>query len=669
MAFTFTDTDELCIKTLRTLAMDAVQKANSGHPGAPMGLAVVGQVLWSRFLKFDPRHPHWPDRDRFVLSCGHASLLLYGLLHLSGYDLSLDDLKNFRQWGSRTPGHPERGETPGVEATTGPLGQGLGNAVGMALGERMLASRFNGRNRQVVDHRTWVLVSDGDLMEGVAAEASSLAGHLGLDRLCVIYDDNKITIDGPTHLSFSEDVMARYAALGWHVQAVDGMDPYAVATALEAAVAESDRPSLIAARTRIGFGSPAKEGTSSAHGAPLGEEEVRATKEAYGWDPQAQFLVPEGAAAPLTERAAAGATLHAAWQTRMEEMRQHDAPAASEWDRRQASDLPAGWEDHLPVFTRETGDLATRAASGKVLAALAPALPELVGGSADLAGSNNTHIPDSSDVAAGEYGGRILHFGVREHAMGALMNGMNLHGGLRPFGATFLIFSDYARPAIRLAALSRLPAIWVFTHDSIGLGEDGPTHQPVEHLASLRAMPNLHVIRPADANETAAAWRVALTRRDGPTALVLSRQKLPLLEGEGSTPAGGLARGAYILAEAEGGSPDLILMASGSEVALVLAARDLLQDDGIPTRVVSFPCWELFAGQPESYREEVLPSAVTARLAVEAGASLGWDRWVGWAGACVTLDRFGASAPGPVLFEKFGFVPGRIVSRARELLG
>jgi len=454
MAFTFSDTDELCINTLRTLAMDAVQKANSGHPGAPMGLAVVGHVLWSRFLKFDPRHPDWPDRDRFVLSCGHASLLLYGLLHLSGYDLSLDDLKNFRQWGARTPGHPERGETPGVEATTGPLGQGVGNAVGMALSERMLASRFNRSDRRVVDHRTWVLASDGDLMEGVAAEASSLAGHLGLDRLCLIYDDNKVTIDGGTDLSFSEDVMARYAALGWHVQAVDGMDPHAVATALAAAVAETQRPSMIAARTRIGFGSPTKEGKSSSHGAPLGEDEVRAAKEAYGWDPQARFLVPEGAAAPLRERAAAGAALHAAWRTRMEEMREHDAAAAAEYGRRMAGDLPAGWEDHLPVFTGETGDLASRAASGKVLAALAPVIPELVGGSADLAGSNNTHIPDSSDVAAGEYGGRVLRFGVREHAMGALMNGMSLHGGLRPFGATFLIFSDYARPAIRMAALT-----------------------------------------------------------------------------------------------------------------------------------------------------------------------------------------------------------------------
>jgi len=625
--------------------------------------------LWSRFLKFDPRHPDWPDRDRFVLSCGHASLLLYGLLHLSGYDLSLDDLKNFRQWGARTPGHPERGETPGVEATTGPLGQGVGNAVGMALSERMLASRFNRSDRRVVDHRTWVLASDGDLMEGVAAEASSLAGHLGLDRLCLIYDDNKVTIDGGTDLSFSEDVMARYAALGWHVQAVDGMDPHAVATALAAAVAETQRPSMIAARTRIGFGSPTKEGKSSSHGAPLGEDEVRAAKEAYGWDPQARFLVPEGAAAPLRERAAAGAALHAAWRTRMEEMREHDAAAAAEYGRRMAGDLPAGWEDHLPVFTGETGDLASRAASGKVLAALAPVIPELVGGSADLAGSNNTHIPDSSDVAAGEYGGRVLRFGVREHAMGALMNGMSLHGGLRPFGATFLIFSDYARPAIRMAALTRLPVIWVFTHDSIGLGEDGPTHQPVEHLASLRAMPNLHVIRPADANETVAAWRVALARREGPTVLVLSRQKLPLQAGAGQAPAAGLARGAYILAEARGGSPDLILLASGSEVGLVMAARDLLQGEGVPTRVVSFPCWEIFAGQPESYREEVLPSAVTARLSVEAGASLGWDRWVGARGACVALDRFGASAPAPVLFEKFGFVPGHIVSRARDLLG
>jgi transketolase len=669
MAFTFTDADELSVNTLRTLAMDAVQKANSGHPGAPMGLAVIAQVLWSRFLKFDPQDPGWPDRDRFVLSCGHASMLLYGLLHLSGYDLTLDDLKAFRQWGSRTPGHPENGHTPGVEATTGPLGQGLSNAVGMALAERMLAARFNGEVAPLVDHRTWVLASDGDIMEGVSAEASSLAGHLQLDRLCVIYDDNRITIDGGTDLSFTEDVAGRYEAYGWHVQSVDGMEPAAVAAALEAAVGETSRPSFILARTRIGFGSPAKEGKSSSHGAPLGEDEVRATKTAYGWDPEAHFLVPEEAREPLRTQAAQGAEAHSEWRQRLAALTASDPGAAAEWQRTQAGALPAGWQESLPVFAPDAAGMATRSASGKVLAAVAGVLPELAGGSADLAGSNNTHLPDTSAVAAGEYEGRILHFGVREHGMGAVMNGMLLHGGLRPFGATFLIFSDYARPAIRMAALSGLPAIWIFTHDSIGLGEDGPTHQPVEQVASLRAMPNLHVIRPADANETAVAWEAALARTQGPTALVLTRQKLPVLDRRSHAPAADAARGAYVLAEAGNGNPQVILMASGSEVPLILEARSELEAQGIATRVVSFPCWEQFEEQPASYREEVLPAAVKARVAVEAAASFGWERWTGSGGSCVTLDRFGASAPAPVLFEKFGFTAGAVVARARELLG
>ena len=669
MDFNFTDADRLSVNTIRTLAMDAVQKANSGHPGAPMGLAVIAHVLWSRFLKFDPQEPGWQDRDRFVLSCGHASMLLYSLLHLAGYDLTLDDLKDFRQWGSRTPGHPENGHTAGVEATTGPLGQGISNAVGMALAERMLAARFNGGAEPLVDHRTWVLASDGDIMEGVAAEASSLAGHLQLDRLCVIYDDNRITIDGATDISFTEDVAKRYEAYGWHVQSVDGMDPAAVAAALEAAQGETSRPSFILARTRIGFGSPAKEGKSSSHGAPLGEDEVRATKEAYGWDPDAHFLVPEGARGPLMAQAARGASAHGEWRQRLEALEQSDPAAAAEWQRMQAGELPAGWQESLPTFDPDAKGIATRSASGKILSAVAGVLPELVGGSADLAGSNNTHLPDTRAVAGGDYEGRILHFGVREHGMGAVMNGMLLHGGLRPFGATFLIFSDYARPALRMAALSGLPAIWIFTHDSIGLGEDGPTHQPVEQVASLRAMPNLHLIRPADANETAVAWEAALTRTQGPTALVLTRQKLPVLDRQSHAPAGDAARGAYILAEAGNGDPQVILMASGSEVPLILEARGELEAQGIATRVVSFPCWEQFEEQPASYREEVLPTAVQARVAVEAAASFGWERWVGFGGSCVTLDRFGASAPAPVLFEKFGFTAGAVVARARELLG
>ncbi len=669
MAFQYREADELCVNTIRTLSMDAVEKARSGHPGTPMGLALIAEILWSRFLKFDPADPHWPDRDRFVLSCGHASMLLYSLLHLAGYKVGLDDIKAFRQWGSITPGHPEVGMTPGVEATTGPLGQGIGNAVGMALAERMLAARYNRPGAEVVSHRTWVLASDGDIMEGVAAEAVSLAGHLGLERLCVIYDDNRITIDGAVDLALSEDVGARFAACGWQVQHVDGHDPAAVAAALEAALSGDGKPHLIVARTHIAVGAPTKQDTAAAHGAPLGEEEIRGAKRAYGWDPDAHFLVPDGAGAPLRERAAAGAREREAWAKRMAALEGADPAAASALRRTLAGELPQGWEAKLPDFPADGKGMATRSASGKVIAALAEALPELVGGSADLAESNKTDIPGSSSVAAGCYEGRILHFGVREHGMGAILNGLALHGGLRPFGGTFLIFSDYMRPSIRLAALSELPVIYIYTHDSVGLGEDGPTHQPVEHLASLRAMPNLCVIRPADANETAVAWKVALERAHGPTALVLSRQNLPVLDRATLAPAAGAARGAYVLAEASDDTPRLVLLASGSEVAVALAARQELEKEGLPTRVVSVPSWELFAAQPRDYQDAVLLPDVTARLAVEAGARLGWDRWTGSRGDVVALDRFGASAPGEVALEKLGFNSKNVAARARGLAG
>jgi transketolase len=669
MTFHYSEADELCVNTIRTLSMDAVQKADSGHPGTAMALATIAEVLWSRYLRFDPRDPQWPDRDRFVLSCGHASVLLYSLLHLAGFAVSLTDLRSFRQWNSITPGHPERGMTPGVEATTGPLGQGIGNAVGMALAERVLASRFNRDGLEVIDHRTWVLASDGDIMEGVAAEASSLAGHLGLGRLCVIYDDNRITIDGSTELALTEDVGKRYQAYGWHVERIDGMDPEAVAAAVGAAVAETRRPSLIVARTHIAYGAPNKQDTAAAHGAPLGEEEVRATKKVYGWDPEARFLVPEGADEPLRRRAEAGARQRGHWLERLAALQQTEPELAAAFERLCRGGLPEGWEADLPVFSSDAKGVAARVASGKVIAALSRSVPELVGGSADLTDSNKTRIPDTGALAAGRYDGRYLHFGVREHGMGAVLNGMALHGGLRPFGGTFLVFSDYMRPAIRLAAMTGLPVIYVFSHDSIGLGEDGPTHQPVEHLAALRAIPNLWIIRPADANETVEAWKAAMARQDGPTALVLSRQSLPTLDRDRLAPAAGLARGAYVLREASGERPEVILMASGSEVTVILAAGEELEGRGIPTRIVSFPCWELFERQSASYRDEVLPSRIPLRLAVEAAVGLGWERWIGTGGSRLTLERFGASAPAQVLMNELGFHPQEVVKRARQLVG
>ncbi|MFQ5350093.1 MAG: transketolase, partial [Thermoanaerobaculia bacterium] len=644
-------------------------KASSGHPGAPMGQAAMAYMLWSRFLRFDPRRPDWPNRDRFVLSCGHASALLYSLLHLAGYELSLDELREFRQLGSMTPGHPEHGLTPGVETTTGPLGQGLSNAVGMAIAQRLLAARFNRDGYPLFDHRVWVFASDGDLMEGVASEASSLAGHLALDRLIVFYDDNEISIDGPTSLAFSEDVGKRYEAYGWQVQRVeDGNDLAALIAATEAALADAERPSLIAVRTHIGFGSPGKQDTAAAHGAPLGADEVAATKQNLGWPEEPTFRVPEEARAALGEAAARGARQGGKWDTLREGYRGDYPELAAELDRRLGLGLPDGWQRQLPGFRPDDGPIATRKASGQVLAAIAPGLPELVGGSADLTPSNNTYQKEADAFSADEPGGKNFFFGVREHAMGSLMNGMALSGLLRPYGGTFLIFSDYMRPAIRLAALMRVPSIFVFTHDSIFLGEDGPTHQPVSQLLSLRAIPNLTVIRPGDANETSVAWHVALERRDGPTALALSRQKLPVFAETAKRAGEGVQRGGYVLADPEQGPPRAILIASGSELALAMAAHRRLAEEGMATRVVSLPSWELFDGQGPAYRNRVLPTKIGKRIAIEAGSPLGWERYVGTKGLVMGVDRFGASAPAGDLADEYLMTVDEVVRRARRLL-
>jgi transketolase len=662
--------DQLCINTLRTLAMDAVQKANSGHPGMPMGAAPMAYILWTRFLKHNPANPHWPDRDRFVLSAGHGSMLLYGLLHLTGYDLPLEELQNFRQWGSRTPGHPEHGLTPGVETTTGPLGQGFANGVGMAIAERFLAERFNRPGHTVVDHTTYAIVSDGDLMEGVASEAASLAGHLGLGKLTYLYDDNHISIEGSTDLAFTEDVECRFQAYGWHVQRVDdGNDLAAITAAIEAAQSTTEQPSLIMVRTHIAYGSPGKQDTAAAHGAPLGEEEVRRTKENLGWPTEPPFYIPDEVLPHFREAVERGRTWEAEWQARFEDYAAQYPQLAAEWQTAMNGQLPVGWDANLPDFVPADGPLATRKASGQVLNAIAPYLPTLLGGSADLAPSNNTLLKQYESISGDDFTGRNLHFGVREHAMGSITNGMALHGGLIPYTGTFLIFSDYMRPPIRLAAMMGLPVVFIFTHDSVWLGEDGPTHQPIEQLAALRAIPHLIVLRPADATETVEAWRVALTHRDGPVALALTRQKLPVLECTELANADGVARGGYVLADAEGEQPDILLIATGSEVHLALEAREQLAEQGVEARVVSMPSWELFDRQPPTYRDQVLPPTVTARLAIEAGVPQGWHRYVGSAGEVIGLDRFGASAPYKVLMEKFGFTAENIVSRALALLG
>jgi transketolase len=680
--------DQLCINTIRMLSVDTVQKAESGHPGMPMGAATMAYVLWTRHLRHNPKNPKWPDRDRFVLSAGHASALLYSLLHLTGYDLSLDDLKQFRQWGSRTPGHPERGDTPGVEVTTGPLGQGLGNAVGMAIAERWLAATFNRAKHEVVNHHTYVLASDGDMKEGLSIEAASLAGTLRLGRLIVLYDANQVTLSGTTDLTFREDVGRRFEACGWHVQRIDGQDVAAVDTSVTAARALEDRPSLIVARTHIGYGSPKKQDTFQAHGEPLGDEEVRATKRALAWPEDPPFHVPGDALQAFRSSGDRGVTLEASWQRAVDLYASHHADEAATFHRVLAGELPDGWQSHLPAFTPADGDMATRDAGGKVLDALAAVVTNLVGGSADLNPSTRTAMkgrgdfesperprvddaPRTQGSAGGEwsYAGRNIHFGVREHAMAAALTGMAVHGGLVPFGATFLSFSDYMRPSVRLAALSRAHVIYVFTHDSLALGEDGPTHQPVEHLASLRAMPNIMVVRPSDASETVEAWRVALAHTAGPVALILTRQKLPVIDRTAMSSASGLAKGAYVLVETAGGSsPDVILIATGSEVALALDVHERLARDGTASRVVSMPCWELFEAQPQAYRDSVLPPGVRARVSIEAATPFGWERYVGHDGACVGVGRFGASAPGPVVMREHGFTPEHVMSIVKAVL-
>lgn len=658
--------DEICINTIRTLSMDAVQNANSGHPGAPMGLAPAGYVLWTRVMKHNPKNPGWLDRDRFVLSGGHASMLLYSLLHLSGYGVTLDDIKNFRQWGSKTPGHPEFGYTPGVETTTGPLGQGFANAVGMAMAERHLAARFNRKGYEIVDHFTYMICGDGDMMEGISSESASLAGHLGLGRLICIYDDNKISIEGNTDITFTEDVALRFKAYNWHILKVDdGNDSDAIFNALEKAKAETERPSLIVLRTHIAFGSPNKQNTADAHGAPLGEEEVRLTKKNLGVPDDRSFYIPEQALNKFRKCINAGKQAEAGWQETYQAYRKKYPDLTKQWVDAMSGFLTEGWDAEIPEFSVADGPIATRAASGKVLNALAEKLPTLIGGSADLAPSNKTYMNAFPEFQKGAYHGRNIRFGVREHAMAGILSGMFLHNGLRPYGGTFLVFADYMRPAIRAASLMKLPIIYVFTHDSIAVGEDGPTHQPVEQLAGLRAIPGLTVIRPADASETAQAWRQAVKNTTGPVALVLSRQKLPVLNRDHIKD--GLSDGAYILKDCEG-TPDIILIATGSEVHIALEAQKRLALESIAARVVSMPSWELFEQTPREYKDRVLLPDVSVRLAVEAGSPMGWEHYVGNRGTVIGMNEFGASAPGGTVMKEFGFTPENIVQKAMELL-
>jgi transketolase len=654
--------DRLCVDTIRTLSMDAVQQAHSGHPGLPMAMAPVAYVLYTRFLRFDPAEPRWPDRDRFILSAGHGSMLLYTVLHLAGYELPLTEIERFRQWGSRTPGHPEHGLTPGVETTTGPLGQGFGNGVGMALAERFLRERYG---REVMDHRVFALCSDGDLMEGVAAEAASLAGHLGLGRLVYVYDDNGITIDGETCLSFAtEDVEARFQAYGWHTVAVEtANDLAALSAAIEEAMQEEERPSLIRVRSVIGYPAPNKQGTAAAHGAPLGEDEVRATKQALGWDPEARFVVPDAVRAAFAAARQRGEQAHRRWSERFKRWSRANPALAAEWERAWGDAPAPGLARAIPAFDpAQRSKLATRVAGEQVMAAVAPYLPTMVGGSADLAESTKTRLPGGGSFSRTSAGANV-HWGVREHAMGAAVNGLALHGGIvKPYGSTFLVFSDYMRPAIRLSALMGLRVVWVFTHDSVAVGEDGPTHQPIEHYAALRAIPELTVIRPADANETAQAWRVAIEQVQGPVCLLLTRQDLPVLDP--GLVADGVARGGYVLSE-PGGAFDVVLVASGSEVTVALEARDQLAGSGVGARVVSMPSWELFEQQDDDYRASVLPCGVPA-VSLEAGVAQGWSRFVD---ASVSIERFGASAPGPEVLQRLGIAPEQLAAAARRLIG
>ena len=657
--------DQLCINTIRTLAMDGVQQANSGHPGTPMALAPVAYVLWDRFLRHNPRNPHWPNRDRFVLSAGHASMLVYSMLHLSGYDLPLEELKRFRQWGSKTPGHPEYGLTPGVETTTGPLGQGVANSVGMAIAERWLAAHFNRPGHEIVNHRVYAIAGDGCMMEGVSQEAASLAGHLRLSNLTWIYDNNHITIEGNTALAFSDDVAARFTSYHWNVLRVgDANDTDLLDRALQTALKETERPSLIIVDSHIAWGAPNKQDTSAAHGEPLGDEEIRLTKERYGWPPEAKFLVPDETRAYTDRSVDRGSKAEEAWNATFAAYKAAHPALAEEWERMQSGELPDGWDLDIPTFPPDEKGVAGRDASQKVLNAIAPRVPWLIGGAADLAPSTKTRMAEGGDFQAGSYEGRNFHFGIREHAMGAILNGMTL-SKVRAYGSGFLIFSDYMRAPIRLSSLMEIPVMYIFTHDSIGVGEDGPTHQPIEQVVSLRAIPQLLVIRPADGNEVAEAWRIMMSSTHHPIALILSRQPLPTVDRTKYTPAAGLRQGAYVLGDSDG-TPEVIFMGTGSELQLCVAAHEQLKAEGIKSRVVSMPCWELFERQPEEYRESVLPAAVRARVAVEAGTSLGWRRYTGIDGRIIARRDFGASAPLKELLKQFGFTVEKVVDAARE---
>ena len=662
--------DELCINTLRFLAVDAVQQANSGHPGTPMGAAAPVYVLWDRFLKHHPAEPKWPDRDRFILSAGHASAMLYSLLHLTGYDLPLEEIKRFRQWDSVTPGHPEYGLTPGVEATTGPLGQGFANGVGMAIAERWLAEHYNRPGHEIIDHYIYGLVSDGDLMEGVSAEAASMAGHLKLGKIIYIYDDNDISIEGDTAITFTEDVARRFNAYGWHViDPVDGLDLEAVAAAIVHAQEEKDRPSLIITKTVIGYGSPHKAGTASAHGEPLGADEVRLSKKRLGWPYAEPFTVPPEAQSHYRLALEKGQQQYLGWQEKLAAYRQAYPKETARLEGELAGDLPQGWQEGLSdLFKGAAKPMATRAASGLIMNAIALKVHALMGGSADLSPSNKTILKDKRDFDTGSYGGHNMHFGVREHAMGTIANGMALHGGVIPYTATFLIFYDYMRPPVRLAALSCIRVVFIYTHDSVALGEDGPTHQPIEQLSGLRAVPNLVTLRPADATETAEAWQVALERRNGPTAMALTRQKLPVFNRQDLAPASGVRRGGYVLWQSDS-QPEVILIATGSEVHIALEAGKLLAKSNISARVVSLPSWELFDDQPLEYRHSVLPPPIKARVSMEAASPMGWERYVGDSGAIIGIDRFGASAPGDIIYRQLGLTAQHMADEARCLLG
>ncbi len=662
--------EDLSVNTIRTLSMDAVQKANSGHPGTPMALAPLTYVLWTRFLRYNPKDPKWLNRDRFVLSCGHASMLLYSMLYLTGYDCSLEEIKAFRQWGSKTPGHPEYGLTPGVETTTGPLGQGFMNAVGMAIAEAHLAAVFNREGLPIVDHHTYVICSDGDFMEGASHEAASVAGHLGLGKLIVVYDDNHISIEGPTEIAYSDDVAKRFEGYHWHVQDIGekANDLEVLTEAMSDAKKETDRPSLIIVRSHIAFGAPNMQDTPEAHGSPLGDEEVELTKKFYGWPEKEKFLVPDQVRKHMGQAVDRGQKWEAEWQGMFSAYKNSHPDLAEKFEAAVSGDLPEGWDKNIPHFEPSDGSIATRSASSKIINGIAKGVPWLMGGSGDLAPSTRTLIDSSDYFAKGHYENRNIAWGVREHGMCGASSGMALHGGIRPFASTFFIFTDYARPSIRLASLMELPVIYLMTHDSIGLGEDGPTHQPVEHLASLRAMPHMCIIRPGDANETAYAWRAAMMRSDGPTMLVLTRQNLPILDRGIVASAEGVLRGAYVLSKEKGDVPKVVLIASGSEVQLIVGAQTKLAEEGIDARVVSMPSWELFRNQPKSYRDEVLPPKVKTRLAVEAGAPLGWSEWVGEAGDVIGITKYGASAPYKESFKQYGFTIENVVSRAKKLL-